>query len=174
MCKAINKAGDAVTTASLKIKPKSSVFGESINPDALAQVQRFELDASKKPAQIAEAAKQAPFFTHHLTNLDQLPEGQNIHVDGRVEPNNDEKMKVEWFKNGKPLTLGSRIITRFDFGFVSLDILGVRPDDAGIYTCRAFNELGEAISTCTIKVKGKSLGLIQKFSKFIVLIDQNL
>ena len=36
-----------------------------------------------------------------------------------------------------------------------MDIMGVRPDDSGIYTCKATNKLGEAVSTCTLKVEGE-------------------
>lgn len=49
---------------------------------------------------------------------------------------------------------GTRMKQLFDFGHVQLDINGIRPEDSGIYTCRAVNLVGEAISTCTVKVKG--------------------
>jgi hypothetical protein len=52
--------------------------------------------------------------------------------------------------------IGARIRTTFDFGLVTLSINGVRPDDSGIYTCKATNQLGEAVSTCTVKVEGKN------------------
>lgn len=51
--------------------------------------------------------------------------------------------------------LGSRIRSTFDFGLVSLTVNSLRPDDSAIYTCKATNLLGEAVSTCTIKVEGK-------------------
>lgn len=49
---------------------------------------------------------------------------------------------------------GARIRTTFDFGLVTLSVNCVRPDDSAIYTCKATNLLGEAVSTCTIKVEG--------------------
>jgi hypothetical protein len=33
---------------------------------------------------------------------------------------------------------------------------GLRPDDSAIYTCKATNLLGEAVSTCTLKVEGSN------------------
>ena len=51
---------------------------------------------------------------------------------------------------------GSRIRSTFDFGLVSLDITGLRADDSGIYVCKAVNKLGEAVSTCTIRVEAHS------------------
>ena len=51
---------------------------------------------------------------------------------------------------------GTRLRTAFDFGLVTLDIVSLRGDDSGIYTCRAVNLMGEAVSTCTLKVEGKT------------------
>ena len=42
-----------------------------------------------------------------------------------------------------------------DFGFVQLDLSDVYPRDQGIYTCRAWNQVGEAFTTTTITCKGK-------------------
>lgn len=58
--------------------------------------------------------------------------------------------------------LGSRITTIFNFGYVSLNILHLRAEDAGSYTVKAVNRLGEAISSATLRVFGKLLGLIIK------------
>ena len=49
--------------------------------------------------------------------------------------------------------------TRFkvsnDFGFVQLDLTDVYPRDQGIYTCRAWNQAGEAFTTTTVTCKGE-------------------
>lgn len=50
---------------------------------------------------------------------------------------------------------GSRFQTTHDFGYVALDIQYVRPDDNGVYMCRATNELGEAVTTASMKVQSK-------------------
>lgn len=52
---------------------------------------------------------------------------------------------------------GSRITTIFNFGYVSLNILHLRAEDAGSYTVRAVNRLGEALSSATLRVYGKCL-----------------
>lgn len=49
---------------------------------------------------------------------------------------------------------GSRIRSTFDFGLVTLSINGLRADDSAIYTCKATNLLGEAVSTATLKIDG--------------------
>lgn len=56
----------------------------------------------------------------------------------------------------KLLLLGSRITSIFNFGYVSLNIMHLRVEDAGSYTVRAVNRLGEAISSATLRVFGKS------------------
>jgi predicted secreted protein len=53
------------------------------------------------------------------------------------------------------LIIGSRITTIFNFGYVSLNIMHLRVEDAGTYTVRAVNHLGEAISTSTLRIYGK-------------------
>lgn len=50
--------------------------------------------------------------------------------------------------------LGSRITTIFNFGYVSLNIMHLRVEDAGSYTVRAVNRMGEAISNASLHVIG--------------------
>lgn len=57
--------------------------------------------------------------------------------------------------NNAPSHSGTRCRSTFDFGHVTLDISGLRESDSGIYTCKAVNRVGEAVSTCNIKVFGK-------------------
>jgi titin len=64
-------------------------------------------------------------------------------------------LQVEWYWNGKPLKTGSRFRTFCDFGFVILEISPVYPEDTGEYSCRAFNEYGEAVTSATMRVTGK-------------------
>lgn len=51
---------------------------------------------------------------------------------------------------------------------MSLDIVTVRPDDSGIYTCRAVNDVGEAITTCTMKVEGTALHYIFQIKSVVI------
>lgn len=102
-----------------------------------------------------EVKGKAPVFTVPLSNVDNLREGENAHFEARLIPTDDPKLKVEWFWNGKPLRTGSRFRTFCDFGFVILEISPVYPEDSGEYSCRAFNEYGEAVTTASMKVQGK-------------------
>lgn len=47
-------------------------------------------------------------------------------------------------------------MTTHQFGYVALTLIHVYPEDSGVYTCRAANEAGEAITTATMKVVGKA------------------
>lgn len=42
-----------------------------------------------------------------------------------------------------------------DFGFVTLDLADVYERDQGVYTCKAFNQAGEAFTSTTIYCTGK-------------------
>lgn len=50
---------------------------------------------------------------------------------------------------------GTRYTTQFDFGYSSLDIANVQPEHTGVYMARAYNAVGEAITTATVKCAGK-------------------
>lgn len=40
-----------------------------------------------------------------------------------------------------------------DFGYVALSMKYVNPEDSGTYTCRAINELGQAVTSATLIVQ---------------------
>ena len=83
-----------------------------------------------------------PRFLSKLKPLDGLREGNNAHFECKLEPVADPNLKVEWFKNGMPVTVGSRFRPIHDFGYVALDIIGLISEDTGVYTCRAVNAVG--------------------------------
>lgn len=152
-CKAINKAGEAVSSISLKVKARSAISGDVIQPEAWQKIQLKEAEMNKVPEMFVDITpQQAPVFTTHLKSYDQLIEGQHVYLEAQVEPRADPNLRTEWFKNGIALQTGTRLRSTFDFGLVSLSINGLRPDDSAIYTCKAVNLLGEAVSTCTLKI----------------------
>ena len=72
----------------------------------------------------------------------------------RLKFHNDIISIVEWFVNGKPLPSGSRFKSTYDFGYVSLDINQTYPEDSGIYTCKAFNNKGQATTSGSLRCSG--------------------
>lgn len=156
MCKAINDAGEAVSSTAMKVKPKSSIAGEPLLPESWQKIQQKEAAMNRVPEMFIDSTpQQAPVFTTHLESFDKLVEGQHVHLEAQVEPRADPNLRIEWFKNGVSLTTGTRIRSTFDFGLVTLAINSVRADDSAIYTCRATNLVGEAVSTCTLKIEDK-------------------
>jgi hypothetical protein len=61
-------------------------------------------------------------------------------------------LHVKWFRNELPLETSSRIKQTHDFGFVALDIQGVRPEDQGTYIAKAQNLVGEAVTTASLQI----------------------
>lgn len=55
--------------------------------------------------QVVEESRtfQRPVFTQPLQNLDNLTEGETAHFECRLIPVGDPKLKVEWFRNEKPI-----------------------------------------------------------------------
>ena len=49
--------------------------------------------------------------------------------------------------------LGTRFREGLDFGFVYLDIMHVYPEDAGTYTLKATNVLGQAVNSANLNVR---------------------
>jgi len=49
----------------------------------------------------------------------------------------------------------NRVTTMHDFGYVALNMKYVYPEDSGTYTCRATNELGQAVTSSTLVVHCK-------------------
>ena len=143
-----NNSGSVHSTARLVVLPR-----KEIEPQYKG-VQSLEKPDLRKPkSEVQEPPPQAPFFTKHLQERVQLNENQNLHLEAQLEPLSDSTMRIEWMKDGMPITASSRIGTLFSFGYVSLNITGVRAEDAGIYLCRAVNASGEAVSQAQISVQ---------------------
>lgn len=49
--------------------------------------------------------------------------------------------------------LANRVTTMHDFGYVALNMKYVNPEDSGTYTCRAINELGQAVTSSSLIVQ---------------------
>lgn len=112
------------------------------------------------------------FFLKNTTNRYlQVEEGEPIHLECQVNPINDNSLKIIWLRDGQSLPHGHRFRTFYDFGFVSLDILGFYAQDAGTYTCRAENSLGQAETVATIRC-ARELFLNTLFVNFFAKNDR--
>lgn len=121
------------------------------------KTQRLEESKFVEPQyHIEEISKSKPIFIQPLSDPKPVSEGKNIHLECRLEPMGDPTMRVEWFQNGRPVTVGSRFRTYYDFGFVALDIVHATAYDSGEYTVRATNHLGTAHTSACVRVIGRS------------------
>ncbi len=98
-----------------------------------------------------------PRFVTSPRSLDRLVEGQNGHFEAKLEPIADPNLHVEWFKDGRPITVGHRFRPIHDFGYVALDIVGLISEDSGTYTCRATNNAGTCEAQATLLCKSKEV-----------------
>lgn len=153
MCRVTNAAGMAESRAILSVNQRPSIEQSSQHPSSLQYINQLE-DYSRYQRQESseEFMNQPPVFIRPLKDLGEFEEGKNIHFEAQVNPVNDPTMRVEWYKDGRPITASSRITAIFNFGYVSLNIMHLRAEDAGTYTVRAVNRMGEAISSSTIRV----------------------
>lgn len=80
---------------------------ETQHPGGLEKIQYLE-DSSryKKTDLVDEVVNIRPRFLTRPKNLENLKEGQLAHFECKLEPVTDSNLKVEWFKNGRPVTVG--------------------------------------------------------------------
>ena len=153
-CRAYNKLGEAVTSSSVKVIAKSELILETQHPSGLEKIQYLE-DASRyqRKEDVDESIRMKPRCLSKPKPQEGLREGQNAHFECKLEPVADPNLKVEWFKNGVPVTVGHRFRPIHDFGYVALDIIGLIAEDSGVYTCRAVNLIGSDETTSNLLCK---------------------
>lgn len=108
------------------------------------QIRRDEPDRSYDP----------PVFIIPLKDMNTY-EGGRAHFEAKIHPVGDPTMKVDWYKDGKPLSMSARINTTYRFGFIALDILGLSDFDQGVYTCVISSATGSAESSATLLIQAR-------------------
>ncbi|KAL3314298.1 Protein saal1 [Cichlidogyrus casuarinus] len=89
----------------------------------------------------------APVMVRQPTPQLGLRENQPAHFECVVEPAGDPNLVVEWFKDGKPVSMGCRFNALLDRGWAILDIVYCRADDSGQYYCLVTNSKGSVQSS---------------------------
>lgn len=170
-CRAENYLGSAHTSACIRVEGTGDIQTDTMHDGAMEQIHYLE-DASRyqRTTQEQTEIKTAPNFVKSLKNIETV-EGTNIHLEARLQPIGDSSMRVEWFFNDAPLKVGHRFKPAYDFDYVALDLLSVYPVDSGIYTCRATNSLGQAVTSASVKVTGKQCFSLQSCACRPVLME---
>ena len=102
-----NFAGETSSSYALHVGGRGGVQGESMHPEAFKKLAALEAGKGMKREVAAEAGPdQPPVFMVQLKEMGTVTEGQNIHMDAKVEPTNDPNLRIEWELNGKTLNTG--------------------------------------------------------------------
>lgn len=88
----------------------------------------------------ATDAGSAPRILSAIDGLTEVPEGEPVHLELRVDPPGD--FQVQWFKDGQALSAGSRFNTSCDRGLICLDVIYTFAEDSGLYLCTVRNAFG--------------------------------
>lgn len=82
-----------------------SIEQSSQYPDSLQFIQQLE-DYSRyqRTESVEEISAQRPAFIRPLHDLGELQEGRNAHFEAQLTPVSDPTMKVEWYKDRRPIT----------------------------------------------------------------------
>lgn len=171
-CRATNRWGSATTSAKITCSAKRDIVLESQLPQGMSGEKIKELERGR----IADAPKEEPVISSPPKFITQIQshtveESESVRFECRVEPKEDSRLRIEWYRNGKLLPSGHRYRTVYDMGFVSLDILYVYAEDSGEYVCRAVNDFGEDFTKATVSCKRKFRPTISFFSHKIPVFN---
>lgn len=73
------------------------------HPDSLKRIQELESTDKNVHLEVPEPEFRKPNWIRCFDNIDNLQEGEVVHLIGYVEPVGDPDLKVEWYLNGAPL-----------------------------------------------------------------------
>jgi len=81
-----------------------------------------------------------------------LVDGSAARITGRVKGFPDPT--IAWFKDGQPIKEGRKHKIVFeDPDLVSLIVVNCKPHDVGTYTCKAYNQFGEAFDSAKVIIE---------------------
>ncbi|CAH1103156.1 unnamed protein product [Psylliodes chrysocephalus] len=127
ICKATNSIGTADTKCKLTVKPMVNATNGK------------KKSSEDKPPRIVDHLKSA--F---------VKDGEPVTLTCRII--GAEKFDVIWLHNNKEIKPSKDFQYTNEANIYKLIIAEIFPEDAGAYTCEAFNDSGESFSSCTLNV----------------------
>lgn len=97
----------------------------------------------------ASGADKPPKVVSHLESRF-VKDGEAITLACRII--GSDKFDIVWLHNNKEIKPSKDFQYSNEANIYKLQIAEIFPEDAGTYTCEAFNDAGESFSTCTIGV----------------------
>lgn len=165
-CKAVNDAGEAVVFTTVECQDSDQIDLETKHPKGKEGLQAISDFESKLQLPDEEEDREpngeAPRFVQEFKSIN-VTDGDKGYFEAQLEPKNDPKINIEWCLNGQPLQESSRYKKVHSFGMVILDIGNVCSTDAGTYSCKAFNQFGEATSTAKLNFTEEKSSHCPKF-----------
>ncbi|XP_053200690.1 twitchin-like isoform X3 [Panonychus citri] len=128
VCKATNSQGTVTTKCKLTVIPMP-------NPT---------------PGAKQGSAKGSPRIISHLKSMITKDGDKDVTLKFTVK--GSTKFEVIWLHNDKEIKPSKDFQYKNDGDDYYLIVTEIYPEDAGTYTCEAFNESGEAFSSCTLQV----------------------
>ena len=128
--RAINAAGEAAVSCRVTVEGEKKISYESSTAANLDNIKQLEdwRNRDIKPRETAPPVA-PPKMLRPLKPEHTIPESKNAHFECQIQA--ADGIIVTWYHNGQEMKASSRIRTVCDFGYVALDIIGVRPDDEG-------------------------------------------
>ncbi|GAA36595.2 titin [Clonorchis sinensis] len=154
-CVATNDSGqDQSSSCHINVIPEENVITDSQLPDESMIANLAAMENQMMQNGLARGTRyrdepkstRLPQFVKPLNPQTGLRESAPAHFETIIEPANDSSLEVEWYKDGKPVSMGCRFNAILDRGFAVLDILYCYPEDNGAYWCMAKNSLGQVQS----------------------------
>lgn len=117
----------------IHVAARATIEQASQHPDSLQYIQQLE-DYSKYQRQesVEEISPQRPAFIRPLQDLGELQEGRNAHFEAQLTPVSDPTMKVEWYKDGRPITASKYLLWQI-FSYKNSIINGLDSKDHKVY-----------------------------------------
>jgi titin len=121
-----NRLGQAQTQSNVRIE--AARLQESY--ELSQELEMLEARGQRGRGEEMEEAqpRTKPVFMKPLKNH-QTIELSNVHFETRLQPVGDPTMRVQWFCNGKPISVGHRYRPSYEFDYVALDLLSVYTTD---------------------------------------------
>lgn len=139
----------------IKVEGYESILRDTQHPVSWQKIQELERPVVVEEQEIVPE-KQKPQIVVPLQNLDNMEDGAPLHLEVSYEPARDNTMKGEWLRNGNLIMASQLDKTTCELGRATLDISSAHADHSGLYTLRLRNTEGEAVSSCSVHVLGRS------------------